>query len=443
MNMIMRKINVWAVALFSGFLGFTSCSENSNQNAPGTTIIPETVYQAFQTKYPGAQQVSWQTKGAYAVASFYLDLADVKAAQSTSRSAAWFSLTGAEWDMSTFEIPFTMLPDTVQRAFLSGPYGTWSYDREADLLCRPGVDTLYVIEAEQQSGTVETSVDLYYTRDAVLVKEIIDADVDDDYAGMLPQKPASTVTGWLQENYPDARIIDIELEDGGTEVEFVFNGNKMEACFTAASQWLYTKTEYTRRDFSIIPPKVLAALKTTEHYVSLDQVDDIAYYQTAASGNYYTFELETRYDDVTVFISESGELIAKPIPGGSENQTTVSDDVQKQIDTRYPQAVVLEKEYDDGYLEVTIRHEGLLKELYFNGRGEWVRTEWEVTYDQVPGAVVGYLASAYAGCRIDRDEVEVRETPEALWYEFEVERSGRELQVQVYADGTLKSERND
>ena len=304
----MKKIKFLTMALFGGMLGWTSCS-NESGNSGGTSSIPETVYQAFDAKYPNARQVSWKTKGAYAVATFYWDPANADAISNTSKSSAWFTLTGAEWGMSAYEIPFSLLPDTVQKAFLASPYAAWEYDREADVLCRPNADTLYVIEAEQQVGTTETSVDLYYTANAILVKEIIDADIDEDYSGMLPQKPASSVTDWIFERYPDARLIDVELEDGGTEVEFVANGNKMESFFTAASAWVYTKTDFSRKDFTKVPPIVLAALKRSEHYVSLEYVDDLSYYETAASGNYYCFELETRYDDVDVYITEAGEIV--------------------------------------------------------------------------------------------------------------------------------------
>lgn len=438
----MKKIKFLTMALFGGMLGWTSCS-NESGNSGGTSSIPETVYQAFDAKYPNARQVSWKTKGAYAVATFYWDPANADAVSNTSKSSAWFTLTGAEWGMSAYEIPFSLLPDTVQKAFLASPYAAWEYDREADVLCRPNADTLYVIEAEQQVGTTETSVDLYYTANAILVKEIIDADIDEDYSGMLPQKPASSVTDWIFERYPDARLIDVELEDGGTEVEFVANGNKMESFFTAASAWVYTKTDFSRKDFTKVPPIVLAALKRSEHYVSLEYVDDLSYYETAASGNYYCFELETRYDDVDVYITEAGEIVDRPNPGTDEDQVSVAEAIQKVIDERYPKAVVWEKEYDDGYLEVTVQHDGIRKELYFNGQNEWIRTTWDIAYNQVPGDVIGFMSSAYAGYQIDREDIEVVDTPAALWYEFEVERNDRELKVQVYADGTLKGERAD
>lgn len=438
----MKKMKLWSMAFLAGVLGLTSCSEEHGDTGNGGIFIPEPVYQAFEAKYPDARHVSWKTKNGYAVASFQMNLPQTGAGQD-AKSVAWFSLTGAEWGMSEYEIPFTLLPDTIRSVFFSGPYGTWSYDHEVDVLCRPQADTLYVIEAEYESGSVERSVDLYYTSDAVLVKEIIDADSDDDYEGMLPQVPSSSVTDWLQSKYPGARVIDIELEDGQTEVEFVFDGNKMEAYFAGnTSEWLYTKTEYSRRDFSIIPPVVLAALKTSEHYVSLEQVDDVDFYETAASGNYYRFELETRFDDVDVFITEDGSLVSRPNPGTGGGQVVVGDSVQKLLDARYPEAVVVSKEYDDGYLEVTVRHEGTLKEVLFNGRGAWVRTEWEVAYAQVPGEVIGFMTTAY-GYKNDGDEIDVVDAPDGLWYEFEVENRDRELKVLVYADGTLKGERAD
>ena len=87
----------------------------------------------------------------------------------------------------------------------------------------------------------------YVCSEYVKIKEIIEINPDDykDYQEYLPQTPSNTVESWLKENYPDARIIDLDNEDGGTEVEFISGNLKHEAFFNRAQAWVYTKTEYS------------------------------------------------------------------------------------------------------------------------------------------------------------------------------------------------------
>lgn len=111
----------------------------------------------------------------------------------------------------------------------------------------------------------------------------------------------------------------------------------------------------------------------------------------------------------------------------SENTGAVVSDIEQFIQENYPGAVIIERDYDDGYLEVDIRHEGKEKELLFNGRNEWVRTSWDISIRELPSAVTAALSAE--GYRIDDDEAEVVETVDSFWYEVEVQRSGEEFKV--------------
>ena len=73
-------------------------------------------------------------------------------------------------------------------------------DDEVDVLKRNGdSEILYVIDVEKNEGGKETDVDLYYTAEGVLVKEVIDAEDEKDYQDYLPQTPSGTVESWLKE----------------------------------------------------------------------------------------------------------------------------------------------------------------------------------------------------------------------------------------------------
>lgn len=70
------------------------------------------------------------------------------------------------------------------------------------------------------------------------------------------------------------------------------------------------------------------------------------------------------------------------------NGLPVEDEIERFLNDRYPGAKVVEREYDDGCLELTILHENLRKEVLFDGRNNWLR-------DRVGAPPV---AAKYFGC---------------------------------------------
>ena len=90
----------------------------------------------------------------------------------------------------------------------------------------------------------------------------------------------------------------------------------------------------------------------------------------------------------------------------------------------------------DGYLEVEIWHDGREKDVYFNGAGEWVWTEWDVRYSELPEAVKSVLTSGYGDYEVD--DVTYVETPSGEYYLIELEgRGDRELHLRIDASGNI------
>ena len=417
-----------------------SCNNDDHNNTGAAGDIPEAVLQEFNTLYPNASNVSWTKRDDHAVANFYLDTT-TRSANNKTNHTAWFEWNG-KWGMTEIEIAFDNLPQAVKDAFQASNYADWQVDREVDVLRRNNDnETLYVIEVSQG----ETDVDLYYTEDGILVNEIVDADDDKDYHELLPQQPTGNITSWLNERYPGHRIVDIDRENNSTEVEIITaDGMKCEVLFNSNQQWLYTKTDYSRRNLSQVPENILAFLRGTDSYPGDQAIDDIEKYELNDGSSFYCFELESRYDDdYTIYINETG-VISKPIlpnlPAGGGDGIAVEDAIRKVIDERYPVATVIEKDYDDGYLEITIRHDNLVKELQFNGRNEWIRSEWEVR--QLPDAVTSAIEQG--NYTLDDREFDYVETASESWYEVEVRQGRQEMKLYITPDGNiLRTEYDD
>ena len=419
----------------------TSCNDNDDLHSnPVPENIPEKVILEFNAKYPNATNVTWSTKDTYAVANFYL--ASTRTGGHEPNNTAWFNMAG-HWNMTETEISYQQLPEAVKTAFEASPYASWRMDNEIDKLQRSdNNETLYIIEVSQKEGNVETEVDLYYTEEGILVKEIVNAEADNDYHEYLPQQPEGNIQTWLDQNFPNVRIVDYDCEQNGTEVEIIANGLKHEILFDNQQQWVYTKTEYERRDLTQIPTSILNHLRTSPYYTSDNAIDDVEKYTTRDNGTYYCFELKTAYDDdVKVYVNETG-IISRPQNGsdGGNSNVPVEDELQNFIDQKYPDAIILEKDYDHGYLEIDILHDGIEKEIKFNGQNQWVRTEWEVR--QLPDAVKNTITAQ--GYTLDDNEFGYVETTDSIWYEVEVRKGRDELKLYISPTGEiLRTEYDD
>lgn len=419
----------------------TSCNDNDDLHSnPVPENIPEKVILEFNAKYPNATNVTWSTKDTYAVANFYL--ASTRTGGHEPNNTAWFNMAG-HWNMTETEISYQQLPEAVKTAFEASPYASWRMDNEIDKLQRSdNNETLYIIEVSQKEGNVETEVDLYYTEEGILVKEIVNAEADNDYHEYLPQQPEGNIQTWLDQNFPNVRIVDYDCEQNGTEVEIIANGLKHEILFDNQQQWVYTKTEYERRDLTQIPTSILNHLRTSPYYTSDNAIDDVEKYTTRNNGTYYCFELKTAYDDdVKVYVNETG-IISRPQNGsdGGNSNVPVEDELQNFIDQKYPGAIILEKDYDHGYLEIDILHDGIEKEIKFNGQNQWVRTEWEVR--QLPDAVKNTITAQ--GYTLDDNEFGYVETADSIWYEVEVRKGRDELKLYISPTGEiLRTEYDD
>lgn len=386
----------------------TGCSDDEDGRPPVTNPVSAEVQASFAEQFPGARDVEWEVRGTYAVADF--SYADSQSGDWVS-STAWYSQTDGTWLMSEYDLRFERLPEAVKTAFQQSEYAGWHVD-DVDLIRRDGVTLLYVVEVEQ--GGQE--MDLYYAEDGVLVKALADTDGRHDYSDLIPATPTGSVQEFIQSRYPGARIVEIDADDGLTEVELIDADHVLrEAVFNRSGEWLYTQTEVRRAD---LPATVADAWNASEYAAANGyRLDDIDYYETASDGNYYRLELESRYGDVKLKVTPDGDLsLFTPTGGG----TIVADTVDEAIQRLCPGAIVIEKDYDDGYLEVEIRHEGREKEMLFNGQNDWVLTRWDVAYRELPEAVLtAFRQSEYAQWELDG--ITYTQTPTGEWYVLEVE----------------------
>lgn len=255
------------VAACAGSLVLHSCDNEDDDSLGVSTELQN----AFSARYPDVKSVKWERKSGYYVADFR---------ESTYDASAWFTPEGI-WKLTETDIPYQALPSAVQTAFESSSYAVSPWRREdVDKLERQGMETVYVIEVE--NGKQE--IDLYYSENGVLIKEVVDKDDEDEYVPSI--QPSTAIEEFIRTHYPDARIVDIEKEHGNIEVEVIDRNIKKEILFDAQEAWISTSWE--------VAPSSLAANileKVNTDYPGY-RIDDADYYELADGSAYYLLDLE-------------------------------------------------------------------------------------------------------------------------------------------------------
>lgn len=273
------KLSVLALAM-CGLLAFTSCDDDDNNYLPDQTVT-----KAFDTKYPDAGKVEWETKSGYEVADFHISGNDAE---------AWFDNKG-NWLMTKTEINFGLLPEAVRKDLRANEYADWKYT-DFDKLERSNAATIYVIEAEQG----EKEVDLYYAEDGTLIKVV--NDTDDDNSHFQPTTIPQAITDAIDEMYAGATIVDFDQEKNGFEVDILHNSVYKDVYFNAANEWISTEWDITEDK---VPAIVMNALKASDYKnYRIEDIDQIE----KPAGTFYLFELEQGDNDVEVTISAEGNI---------------------------------------------------------------------------------------------------------------------------------------
>lgn len=265
-----------------------SC-DNDDDNS---IAVPTELQNAFASKYPNAANVKWETKCGYYVADFY----------DGYEASAWFTQDG-KWQMTETDIPYSALPQAVKTSFEKSEYASWKQD-DVDKLERTGVETIFVIEVENQNQ----EIDLYYSADGTLIKSIVDT--DDDNTGHLPVQLTEAMRNFINEKYANAKIMEIDVEDdrndwdfGYTEVDIIHNGISKDVLFDQTGDWHSTSWEVRQNE---LPEAVKNTINNQYREYRFDEAKRI---EKADGTIYYRIELEKMNVDLEVNINEDGIVI--------------------------------------------------------------------------------------------------------------------------------------
>ena len=263
------RMTIFVSLLLAGF-AFTSCDDSDDNYTPDEKIV-----NVLYEKYPNAQRVDWELQHDHYVADFY---------DNNIEKEAWITTKG-EWVMTESDI---------QTAFNESEYKDWRVD-DVDMLERIEMETVYVIEVEKS----KQEFDLFYAEDGTLNKAVEDIDNNNNYQ---PNTVPEVLKNFINEKYPQATIVDIEVEKGITEIDILHENKAKELHFNSANEWLYTTWDVREREIQDIATKVLNDNPGFK-------IDDIDYKESADGSEVYIFELEKGNQEIHVTVDMEGNVV--------------------------------------------------------------------------------------------------------------------------------------
>ncbi|RIJ47666.1 hypothetical protein D1614_13885 [Maribellus luteus] len=276
----MKKTIYFASILSAGLLA-ASCSDDDN-----SVSVNAAVESTFEAKYPNVNKVDWDLKSTYYVAEFAME---------NSEMEAWFSQDG-NWIYTETDLAYQQLPEVIRNSFEAGEYASWEID-DVDKVERPEGESLFIMEVE--SGDKE--LDLYFTDEGELIK-VSDSSLDDDY---IPLPLSEAILSHLADKYPNAVVVESELEDGVFEILIKDGDTYREVEYSENGTWIKTTTDVKQAN---VPEAVMTALANSEY--AAYEIDDVEFVETA-DAEFYLFELEQNDTEVYLKISADGTIITE------------------------------------------------------------------------------------------------------------------------------------
>lgn len=269
-----------AMACAVGMVAFTSCDDDNDDYAR----VPDTVTAAFSHQYGNPGYVEWDSeRGGYYVAEFRKDGRDHE---------AWYTQAGL-WAMTEVDYGRSLadLPQAVQSGYAATAYAldAWTVD-DIDEIQRPDYETVYKIEVEKRG---QADHDLYFDLGGTLYRDVEGSGSGSGNGGMIQQGMPAEVKAYVDSAFAGAAVVDFDIEDNGMiEVDLRHGGKSVEVLFTAAYEWVMTKTDCSRDVPAVVAEAVQQALPGA-------RIDDCDYVQTATE-SYYLVDTDNPDRDLRV-----------------------------------------------------------------------------------------------------------------------------------------------
>ncbi len=260
---------------------------------------------------------------------------------------------------------------------------------------------------------------------------------DDDGITQVSQQ----VQNALSSKYPNATNVVWESKSGFLVADFKEPSldNTLidcEAWFSPQGKWYMTETDIT---YSALPEAVKTAFEASNY--AEWYIEDVDMVEREATATLYIIEVEAKDSsetEVDIYYTEDGTLVKSIVDGSGDGYMPIAPAgrIDDYIAENYPDAVVLDYDREGSFTEVDILDAGYIRELYFDAKGDWLRTITDVLPENLPQAVLEAIAASdYQLWQIDEAEFVVE--PGNEYYLVELELGNQEVNLRITSEGEV------
>lgn len=262
-------------------------------------------------------------------------------------------------------------------------------------------------------------------------------DNDDDDSISVPTELKNVFSS----KYPNAVNVKWENKAGYYVADF-YDGYEASAWYSSDYKWHMTETDIP---YAALPDKVKSAFEESE-YASWRK-DDVDKLEREGLETVYIIEVENANQEVDLYYSADGVFIKSIVDVDDDGDqhfpgTKLTAEMEAFINEKYAGARIMEVDVEDdrndwdfGYTEVDIIHDGQAKEVKFDKAGAWYSTSWDVHI--LPIVVGNTIETQFPGYRVD--DSDYYEMPDGTtYYLVELERNNaQDIYVKIDPDGTV------
>lgn len=246
------------------------------------------------------------------------------------------------------------------------------------------------------------------------------------------------VKATFDSKYPSVTRVSWEMKGGYYVADFNLDKKETSVWINEQGIWYMTETDLRQEN---LPEAVKKAFTSSEY--GTWRIDDIDMIERPEMETMYVIEVEKGNEEYDLYYSEEGILIKAVIDTDDNDDqehylpAQLSEKIQSFLQTKYPQARVIETEREKGYVEVDIIDSKTHREVVFTTEGDWMYTKTEINRNSVPQTIMDALnASEYGKYKID--DIYHMDAPEAPYYYFELESGSKEVDLKITEDGKIE-----
>lgn len=214
--------------------------------------------------------------------------------------------------------------------------------------------------------------------------------------------------------YPNVTKVEWETKSGYYVADFR-NGYEASAWFTPNGEWQMTETDIP---YSALPQEVKASYEGSEYATSQGwKIDDVDKLERKGLEAVYVIEVEKQNQEVDIYYSEAGVQIKSVVDTDDDRDdkylptTQLTETIKAFINDKYPGAKILEidveddrNDWDFGFTEVDIYHDGKYKDVLFDKNGAWYSTSWDIFIGDLSDVIKDAISTQYPNYHIDDAE---------------------------------------